>query len=309
MRSWRAMPTKEIAIDVARPDQALRRAAPWSTISTMKVPKGEIYGFLGPERQRQDHDHPHAVRAADARRRRRAPASATTSAPQSRRDQARGRLHDAALRLYEDLTIRENLEFVARLYGCQTGAEAVERRIDAARASTAAPSSSPARCRAAGSSGWRWPPASCTSRNCSCSTSRRPASTPRRGANSGTRSTGSPRGLTVLVSHPLHGRGRALPPHRLYRLRQAAGARHRRGGDRRSRACDLRRHGRRPAPARRRCRMCEGVDMVAPFGADAACERHATAKRSSRRSPPAAKTDGAHAGSAAKPALEDVFIS
>ena len=34
----------------------------------MQVPRGAIYGFLGPNGSRQDDDDPHAVRAADARR-------------------------------------------------------------------------------------------------------------------------------------------------------------------------------------------------------------------------------------------------
>ena len=45
--------------------------------------------------------------------------------------------------------------------------------------------------------------------------------------------------------HPLHGRGRALPRDRLYRLRPSAGARHGGGGDREIGAVDLHRHRRR----------------------------------------------------------------
>jgi ABC-2 type transport system ATP-binding protein len=47
-------------------------------------------------------------------------------------------------------------------------------------------------CRGDGNSGWRWPPLSCTSRNCCCWTSQPPGWTPRRDANSGTRSTAWP---------------------------------------------------------------------------------------------------------------------
>ena len=66
---------------------------------------------------------------------------------------------------------------------------------------------------------------------------------------------------------PLHGRGRALPRDRIYRLWRVADARHRRRGDRRARAS---------SPIRSPARICgtcrpnltdkPGVDMVAPFG-------------------------------------------
>jgi len=69
--------------------------------------------------------------------------------------------------LYQDLSVRENLEFVAR---------------------TAARSNSPASFRVAGNSGWRSAPARCPTRNCCCWTSPPPASTPRHAAISGMRS-------------------------------------------------------------------------------------------------------------------------
>ncbi len=75
--------------------------------------------------------------------------------------------------LYQDLSVRENLEFVARLYGVRDA-----RGI-------ATPANSPA----AGNSALRLAPAHCPIRNCCCWTSRPPASTQKRGAISGTRST------------------------------------------------------------------------------------------------------------------------
>jgi hypothetical protein len=62
---------------------------------SLQVRRGEIYGFLGPERQRQDHLDPHDLRPAQARfGRRHLP---RPRHPRFRGDQARGRLHDAAL--------------------------------------------------------------------------------------------------------------------------------------------------------------------------------------------------------------------
>ncbi len=94
--------------------------------------------------------------------------------------------------LYQDLSIQENLEFVARVLRSRGARKAGARGDRKARARRDASASSRARCRAAGSSGWRSAPASCPSPSCCCSTSPPPASIPRRGASSGARSTSWP---------------------------------------------------------------------------------------------------------------------
>ena len=94
--------------------------------------------------------------------------------------------------LYEDLTIRENLEFVGRVYGLDRLKERVDRSLERLELTTRQNQLAGAL-----SGGWkqRLALAACVLHEpgCCCSTSRRPASIPRRGAPSGTRSMPTPR--------------------------------------------------------------------------------------------------------------------
>ncbi len=169
---------------------------------------------------------------------------------------------------YEDLTHRGEPRLRRAALPAAPARRHVDRNAGRARPDQPAQASWPARFRAAGSSAWRWPPASCTSRSCCCSTSRPPASIPRRGANSGTRSTAcAADGLTVLVS--THYMDEAERCHRInyiaYGKLMASGT----VGEvvARCRPDDLRARGPRTG---RGCaassRRLPGVEQVAPFG-------------------------------------------
>ena len=87
---------------------------------------------------------------------------------------------------YGDLTVAENLEFVAQALPDSRPPARRSPRCWNASAWPIAPISWRRSCRAAGSSAWRSPPACCIGRACCCSTNRPPASMRRRGASSGT---------------------------------------------------------------------------------------------------------------------------
>ncbi len=60
---------------------------------------------------------------------------------------------------YEDLSIAENLDFVARMYAVPNRRRGRARQPRAARPDAAPKTSSPGSSPAAGSSGWPWRPA------------------------------------------------------------------------------------------------------------------------------------------------------
>ena len=111
--------------------------------------------------------------------------------------------------------------------------------------------------------------------------------------------------------HPLHGRGRALPRDRLHRLWRAAGARHRRGGDRRLASRHL--HGERAqrrgtGQARRGARAgARASTWCAPFGTSLHVSGRDEAALEAAIAP-YRERDRTCAWTRSQPSLEDVFI-
>ena len=172
--------------------------------------------------------------------------------------------------LYQDLSVRENLEFIARIYG-------IEKPAAAARAAIERLGLTGREEQLAGelSGGWKQRLAlgACTLPSPQLAAARR-ADRRRRSQGAARVLERDPRARRRRPHraglHPLHGRGRALSRDRLYRLWRIAGARHRRAGDRglaSDHLCGERRRRRRGSPSlSEELTGKPGIDMVAPFG-------------------------------------------
>ena len=168
---------------------------------------------------------------------------------------------------WEDLTIRENLRFVARMYAMADRDARVEAALDAARAHRAR--------RPARGDAVRRLEAAPRARRVPAARAAAPAA---RRADGRRRPQGAARvlGRAARVrrnrhhgarQHALHGRGRALPQARVHPQRTAAGAGHGRGGrSPRRRSSAGRSRGRTSRRSRPSLRALPSVEQVAAFG-------------------------------------------
>ena len=144
------------------------------------------------ERQRQDHVYPHALRIAPSGRRKRYVSWVTTCITESEAIKREVGYMTQRFSFWEDLSIAENLDFVARMYEVKNRRQAVRESIEqlgTGRAQRPTRRRTLRRMEAASRAGGL--PHS-SARNCCCSTSRRRASIRKRAAISGSRFINSP---------------------------------------------------------------------------------------------------------------------
>jgi ABC-2 type transport system ATP-binding protein len=271
---------------------------------TLKVPKGEIYGFLGPNGSGKTT----TIRmlcgliTPDSGRGSFLGYDILTQSDEIKRDVG---YMTQRFSLYSDLSIRENLEFVARVYGVPNPSGAATEAIHRLGLEGSAD-------QLAGelSGGWK--------QRLALGACILPSPLAARRAQGRRRSQGAarvlggdppPRGGRHHRAglDPLHGRGGALSRDRLYRLRRAA-----RAGDAhevvaRSGLSTWIVSGRDLQPLAEALHKRAGVDMVAPFGAElhvSGRDRRALDKAIAA----AKKADGAHRWKRGEPSLEDECI-
>ena len=180
---------------------------------------------------------------------------------------------------WEDLSIAENLDFVARMYFLPNRRRAVRETLERLGLAER-------RNQLAGqlSGGWkqRLALAACMIHEPQAAAARRADG--RRGPQGPPRVLGGDpsarrRGTDVPDRHALHGRGRALPPARVHSQRPPAGPRHGRRSRRAGATCDL--VGQRPGPARTR----RATARQSRRGAGRALRQHAARQRRRRDGP------------------------
>ena len=209
--------------------------------------------------------------------------------------------------LYQDLSVRENLEFVARLYGIRDPHGAARAMIERLGLKGREE-------QLAGelSGGWKQRLAlgACTLPNPQLLLLDEPTAgvdpKARREFWNEIHALAARRAHRAGL-HPLHGRGRALSRDRLYRLRPSARAWHRRRGDREVGADDL--HGRRASDLNELAAELDGkpgVDMVAPFGTSLHVSGRDKAALEAAIAP--YRERAALHWQQSEPSLEDVFI-
>ena len=210
---------------------------------------------------------------------------------------------------WEDLSIRENLEFVARVYEVADTQGEGRRDARAAGACRSAQNQLAGELSGGWKQRWRWPPACCTSRDCCCWTSRPPASIRKARRDFWEEIHRlSDDGPDRARQHALHGRSRALRPHRLHQstARSSRSGTVRRG-DRAIRAHHLRDRRRRRAPPAVASWRASPASSMSRSSARRCMSAATTARRSKRRSRRCAAIAGFTIARSA-PSLEDVFI-